>query len=73
MKHHLLDQAIELALTGMGTVFVFLILLICFTLLMSRLTIYFDKSIRINDEELTFLNKKKEIAKTVALHHHHHK
>ena len=54
MKHHLLDQAIELALTGMGTVFVFLTLLICFTLLMSRLTIYFDKSIGIDDEELTF-------------------
>ena len=73
MKQHLLDQAIELALTGMGTVFVFLTLLICFTLLMSRLTIYLDKSIGIDDEELTFLHKKKEIAKTVALHHHNHK
>ena len=31
---------------------------------MSRLTIYFDKSIGIDDEELTFLNKKKEIGST---------
>jgi len=37
-------NGIEIALTGMGTVFIFLILLIFFTTLMSKLVAYFDNT-----------------------------
>ncbi len=35
-------NGVEIALTGMGTVFTFLVLLIFFTTLMSKLVAYFD-------------------------------
>ena len=71
MNQQLLDQAIELTITGIGTVFIFLTLLIFFTYSMSRIMIYLEKFIVPTDvENGTLINQKEEIAKTIALHHH---
>ena len=71
MNQQLLDQAIELTITGIGTVFIFLTLLIFFTYSMSRIMIYLEKFIVSTDEENgSLINQKEEIAKTIALHHH---
>ena len=71
MKQYLLDQAIELTVTGIGTVFIFLTLLIFFTYSMSRIMVHFEKFIMHADvDNGSLINQKEEIAKTIALHHH---
>jgi len=47
---NLLDRGLELALLGMGTVFVFLTLLVMATMIMSRIILAFD--IALVDQEL---------------------
>ena len=58
METHLLDQGLELMLAGMGTVFVFLTLLVFATRLMSRIVLRFDKrsSADVTDEELAVIS-----------------
>ncbi|MDG2060876.1 MAG: OadG family transporter subunit [SAR86 cluster bacterium] len=71
MNNQLIEQAIELAIVGMSTVFIFLILLIFFTILMSRVVGHLYGSPK-NEEEnvISASNQSKKIAETLALHHH---
>jgi len=66
---NLIDQAINLALTGMSTVFIFLTLLILLTITMSKVTSYLGKEVNSVDNKINLIQKQ-EIARAIALKHH---
>ena len=63
----LLGEGLNLAIYGMGTVFVFLTLLVFATQLMSRLTLLITPA----NETADVIDKKKIAAITAAVHQHH--